>query len=100
MLVGDRVIISGKAGDVVSVRAYAAKTGYSDSEVGYYSYSISSYEGGIFADKETGSIVKNGEIIHLSSDVSGADDPLHDRWFNSQREQFRRKRSDDHRNTG
>lgn len=35
-------------------------------------YSISSYEGGIFADKETGSIVKNGEIIHLSSDVSGA----------------------------
>ena len=72
VLVGDRVIISGKAGDVVSVRAYAAKTGYSDSEVGYYSYSISSYEGGIFADKETGSIVKNGEIIHLSSDVSGA----------------------------
>lgn len=46
VLVGDRVIISGKAGDVVSVRAYAAKTGYSDSEVGYYSYSISSYEGG------------------------------------------------------
>lgn len=42
-------------------------------EVGYYSYSISSYEGGIFADKETGSIVKNGEIIHLSSRiVSGA----------------------------
>ena len=72
VLVGDSVIISGKAGDVVSVRAYAAKTGYSDSEVGYYSYSISSYEGGIFADKETGSTVKNGEIIHLSSDVSGA----------------------------
>lgn len=72
VLVGDSVIISGKAGDVVSVRTYAAKTGYSDSEVGYYSYSISSYEGGIFADKETGSTVKNGEIIHLSSDVSGA----------------------------
>lgn len=30
VLVGDRVIISGKTGDVVSVRAYAAKTGYSD----------------------------------------------------------------------
>ncbi len=72
VLVGDSVIISGKAGDVISVRTYAAKTGYSDSEVGYYSYSISSYEGGIFADKETGSIVKNGEIIHLNSDVSGA----------------------------
>lgn len=72
VLVGDRVIISGKAGDVISIRTYAAKTGYSDSEVGYYSYSISSYDGGIFADKETGSTVKNGEIIHLSSDVSGA----------------------------
>lgn len=72
VLVGDSVIISGQAGDVISVRTYAAKTGYSDSEVGYYSYSISSYEGGIFADKETGSTVKNGEIIHLNSDVSGA----------------------------
>lgn len=61
-----------KSGRVVSLRTYASRTGYSDSEVGYYSYSISGYDGGIFADKETGSTVKNGEVIHLNTDVSNA----------------------------
>lgn len=72
VLIGTNVILSGKAGDVVSLRTYASRTGYSDSEVGYYSYSISGYDGGIFADKETGSTVKNGEVIHLNTDVSNA----------------------------
>lgn len=72
VLIGTNVILSGKAGDVVSLRTYAFRTGYSDSEVGYYSYSISGYDGGIFADKETGSTVKNGEVIHLNTDVSKA----------------------------
>ena len=72
VLIGTNVILSGKAGDVVSLRTYASRTGYSDSEVGYYSYSISGYDGGIFADKETGSTVKNGEVIHLNTDVSKA----------------------------
>ena len=58
---------------MITVQAYATKTGYSDSETGYYSYSISSYEGGIFADRPTGSTVKNGDVIQLNSDVSGAD---------------------------
>lgn len=73
VLIGNSVIISGNAGDVITVQAYATKTGYSDSETGYYSYSISSYEGGIFADRPTGSTVKNGDVIQLNSDVSGAD---------------------------
>lgn len=73
VLVGDSVILSGSAGTVVTIRTYAAKNGYSDSEIGYYSYSISAYDGGIFADKETGSIVKNGEIVQLNTDVSDAD---------------------------
>lgn len=73
ILVGDSVIINGDVGAVVTVKTYASRNGYSDSEVGYYSYSISAYEGGIFADKETGSTVKNGETVMLSTDVSDAD---------------------------
>ncbi|MDO4261632.1 MAG: chitobiase/beta-hexosaminidase C-terminal domain-containing protein [Eubacteriales bacterium] len=72
VLIGDSVIISGSAGTVVTVRTYAARTGYSDSDIGYYSYSISTYDGGIYADKETGSTVRNGEVIHLNTDVSDA----------------------------
>ena len=72
VLVGNSVIISGDAGTVVTVRTYASRSGYSDSEPGYYSYSISAYEGGIFSDKESGSTVKNGDVILLNTDVSNA----------------------------
>ena len=72
VLIGSSVIISGSPGDVITVRTYASKSGFSDSEVGYYSYSISGYEGGIFADRETGSTVKNGDVIRLNTDVSNA----------------------------
>ncbi len=72
VLVGTSIMINGAAGDAVALRTYASKTGCSDSEVGYYSYRISAYEGGIYADRESGSIVKNGEIIHLSTDVTDA----------------------------
>ncbi|MBS6397843.1 MAG: chitobiase/beta-hexosaminidase C-terminal domain-containing protein [Clostridiales bacterium] len=73
VLVGESVIINGDVGAVITIRTYAARNGYSDSELGYYSYSISAYEGGIFADLESGSTVKNGETIHLNTDVSDAD---------------------------
>lgn len=72
VLVGENVLIQGDAGSVVTLKVYATKTNYSDSDVGYYLYSISSYGGGIYADKEDGSTVKNGEVIHLNTDVSSA----------------------------
>ncbi len=72
VLVGSSVVLSGEAGNMVVLRTYASRTGYSDSEVGTYSYNISSYDGGIYADVESGSTVKNGDVIHLNTDVSNA----------------------------
>lgn len=72
ILVGDSVIINGDVGAVVTVKTYASRNGYSDSEIGYYSYSVSAYAGGIYADKEDGSTVKNGETVQLNTDVSDA----------------------------
>lgn len=73
VLIGDQVLIQGDVGSVVTLKAYASKTNFSDSEIAYYTFSISSYSGGIYADKEDGSTVKNGEVIHLNTDVSDAD---------------------------
>ena len=70
--VGNSVVINGKSGDLVVIRTYSKKDGYSDSDEGSYSYSISSYEGGIYADRESGEIVKNGETITLHTDLSDA----------------------------
>lgn len=70
--VGSSVLLEGDAGSTVTIRTYASRTGYSDSPVVSYSYTFSNYEGGIFADRETGSIVRSGDSIHLSTDVSGA----------------------------
>ena len=71
--VGNTAVISGDAGAMIMLRAYVTKNGYSDSDVNTYSYSISTYAGGIYADKETGSTVKNGEVIRLNTDMSDAD---------------------------
>ena len=68
--VGNRVVINGKSGDMIVLRTYSAKNGYTNSEVGTYSYSLSAYAGGIYADKADGEIVKNGEKIHLHTDMS------------------------------
>ena len=72
VLVGSSVVLSGEAGNMVVLRTYASRTGYSDSEVGTYSYNISSYDGGIYADVESGSTERNGDVIHLNTDVSDA----------------------------
>lgn len=71
--VGNTAVISGDAGALVMLRAYATKNGFSESDTSTYSYSISSYTGGIYADKENGSTVKNGEVIRLNTDMSDAD---------------------------
>lgn len=71
--VGNNVVVNGKGGDMIILRTYAAKTGYSNSEAGTYSYTVSAYDGGIYADKESGGIVKNGETITLHTDMSDAE---------------------------
>ncbi|MGN0342463.1 MAG: chitobiase/beta-hexosaminidase C-terminal domain-containing protein [Roseburia sp.] len=71
--IGNTVFLDGASGSVVTIRTYAAKTGYSNSEIGNYSYTISYYENAIFADKENGTVVKNGDKITLNTDVTGAD---------------------------
>lgn len=70
--VGNSVVLNGEPGSMVILRAYATKTGYSSSDVGTYSYSISTYTGGIYTDIESGSIVENGDVIHLDTDISDA----------------------------
>ncbi len=71
--VGSNVVINGDAGAMIVLRTYAAQSGYTNSEVGTYSYNISAYAGGIYADRESGEIVKNGEKIHLHTDMSDAE---------------------------
>lgn len=70
--VGNQVIMNGEPGAMLVLRTYSTKSGYSNSDVGTYSYSISAYEGGIYADRVSGEIVKNGEIINLHTDMSDA----------------------------
>ena len=70
--VGSSVIMDGEPGTMLVLRTYAMKSGYSNSDVGTYSYSISAYEGGIYADHASGEVVKNGEIVNLHTDMSDA----------------------------
>ena len=70
--VGSQVIMDGEPGTMLVLRTYSMKSGYSNSDVGTYSYSISAYEGGIYADRVSGETVKNGEIVHLHTDMSDA----------------------------
>lgn len=72
VLVGNKVVLNGDEGSMVILRAYASKTGYSSSDVGTYNYSISTYAGGIYADRESGSTVKNGDVINFHTDMSDA----------------------------
>ena len=69
--VGNKVVLNGDAGSMIILRAYAVK-GDSVSDVGTYSYSISSYTGGIYADRESGETVKNGDVISLHTDMTQA----------------------------
>ncbi len=71
--VGSQVVINAEAGELIMLRTYAAKTGFTDSDAGTYSYSISAYAAGIYADREDGATVKNGDEIYLHTDMSDAD---------------------------
>lgn len=70
--VGDRVVLNADAGSMVILRTYASKNEFSNSDTGTYSYTISTYEGGIYADRESGEVVKNGDVVYLHTDMSDA----------------------------
>ena len=71
--VGSQVVINAEAGELIMLRTYAAKNGFTDSDAGTYSYSISAYAAGIYADREDGATVKNGDEIYLHPDMSDAE---------------------------
>lgn len=71
--VGDQVVINGESGTMILLRTYASKQGFTSSDAGSYSYSVSAYAGGIYADREDGSTVKNGDVIYLHTDMTDAD---------------------------
>lgn len=70
--VGNKVVLNGDAGAMILLRTYASKEGYSSSEEGSYSYTISNYTGGIYADRENGEILKNWDTVSLHTDMSDA----------------------------
>ncbi|MDO4261633.1 MAG: chitobiase/beta-hexosaminidase C-terminal domain-containing protein, partial [Eubacteriales bacterium] len=70
---GRELILDGKAGDLVTVKAYARKEGKSASEVVTFTYQISQSAGGVTADVESGSSVSAGSKINLLTDVTGAE---------------------------
>lgn len=71
--VGDQLVINGDSGKMIMVRTYASKTGFTTSDSSTYSYTVSAYAGGIYADREDGSTVKNGDVIYLHTDMTDAD---------------------------
>lgn len=68
---GSSMIIAGNPGDTVKVNVCTKKTGATTSEVITLTYQISQYTGGVTADLESGSIVSNGDKVHLKTDVTG-----------------------------
>ena len=70
--IGNVVPLNGDIGTMITVKAYASKEDYNDSPPAMFVYTISNYAGGIYADVEDGSTVKNGDIVTLNTDVSDA----------------------------
>lgn len=70
--IGNVVPLNGDVGTMITVKAYASKEDYTDSPLAMFVYTISNYAGGIYADIEDGSTVKNGDIVTLNTDVSDA----------------------------
>ncbi|MGN0330846.1 MAG: chitobiase/beta-hexosaminidase C-terminal domain-containing protein [Kineothrix sp.] len=69
-MTGDRVNITGEPGESITLTVCAKGSDYSDSPAAAYVYTISSYENGVKADPEAGTIVKEGEEILLQTDVT------------------------------
>lgn len=71
-LSGDTAVLTGKAGETISLITYAKGADYSDSQTATYVYTISNYENGIFVTPETGTKVKEGDLIRIETDVTNA----------------------------
>lgn len=70
---GNRLTLSGEAGGQVTIKAYAAASDKSRSEVSTFTYQFSQETGGVTASIENGSLVSNGTKVILMTDVTGAD---------------------------
>lgn len=69
--IGSEVVIVGKAGDKIAIKACAKEAGATTSELVTFTYQISQYTGGVTTDTATGSTLAGGTSIHLMTDVSG-----------------------------
>lgn len=69
--IGSSVVITGKAGDKVIIKACTKETGATTSELVTFTYQISQYPGGVTTDTPTGSTVSAGSSVHLMTDVTG-----------------------------
>lgn len=68
--IGSSVVITGKPGDKVIVKACTKETGATTSEMVTYTYQISQYPGGVTTDTPSGSTMAEGASIYLMTDVT------------------------------
>ncbi len=69
--IGSSIVITGKAGDKINIKACTKQSGSTTSEMVTFTYQISQYPGGVSTDTETGSTLAGGTSIHLMTDVTG-----------------------------
>ncbi|MGN1180551.1 MAG: chitobiase/beta-hexosaminidase C-terminal domain-containing protein [Suilimivivens sp.] len=69
--IGTDVVITGKPGDKIVIKACTKETGATTSEMVTFTYQISQYPGGVATDTTVGSTLAGGTAIHLMTDVTG-----------------------------
>ncbi len=83
---GTNVVISGEAGESVTIRAYSTEADYTPSEVATFTYTIVEEEELLRASPGTTEVVRNGTVVTLSTSITdgeiyyttNGDDPLDD----------------------
>lgn len=70
VIAGNTLTLNGEAGGQITIKAYAAATGSSSSEVVTFTYQFSPNTAGVTASIESGSTVSNGTKVNLMSDVT------------------------------
>lgn len=68
--VGSDIVITGKPGDQIMIKACTKESGATTSEMVTFTYRISQYPGGVTTDTPTGTTVSDGTDIHLVTDVT------------------------------
>lgn len=69
--IGSDVVITGKAGDKIIIKACTRETGATTSDMVTFTYQISQYPGGVTTDTAAGSTLAGGTSIYLMTDVTG-----------------------------